>query len=171
MSTWWTSLADVERTQIIDSVTAAMRRTFRADYEREAEARNEYARYFVREHFLTRDYEKWRACISPEDIDRYLLTVRQKGYEWTWRDCGHSRGYWVSVVLLEADEIPEGLPPTGSDNVSAGDLVAICQQEYREGKRLHDIDQDWRWLIAEATYHRLLNEALVRSYGVDVKAP
>jgi hypothetical protein len=183
VSSWWDSLTALEREELKEELHRALYRDFRSagrrpDYEAEEAERYEYARWFVREHFLRSDYEAWRAR-TPDtmNIEFYRRCVAGNGVDWTWPDRTDpnyrtTRSYFVNIADLEADEIREDLPPTSQEGmVHALDIVTSAREDYRTGKQAYNDDATWRWLIAEAEYLRVYHEALVRSYGVDVKAP
>lgn len=184
MASWWTSLTKVEQDMLVEELVGALRREVRTYVEDEQAARNEYARWFVREHFLAKDYEIWcdAGDTNSGGVYQYQRILQQQGFNvmgGTWETAQLSgytwppdHDYFVNITdLRSTDPSPANLPPTPSPRVSAAELVQWCREKFREYEALHNDDCTWRWLIAEATYHRVLNEALVRSYGVDVSAP
>lgn len=131
-------------------------------------ARTDYARWFVREHFLRKDYDAW-ALNNGIERQRYLDILTNNGMVYP---AAASRvispfhhPVFVNIVDLVADEIDENF------NAELRYVVEQCREDYQRYRAAHMADQYWQWLVSEAEYNRVYNEALVRSYGVDVKAP
>lgn len=146
--------------------------------------RDYYARWFVREHFLRKDYEVWKDAgdTNSGGVYQYRQILAHQGmncsgtYAWTAKLSGYTwpghQNYFVNLSELQSDDPPSSdLPHTPSARVSATDLVLECRRRFRKYEQLYQDDCTWQWLISEAEYRRIYNEALLRADGVDVKTP
>lgn len=175
MSTWWTSLTEAEREQLKGDLARVLNPAIRADYDGEAEARDAYARWFVREHFLRKQFDQLHSMkVTQDDLHMYDRVQHQHGADFST--------FGISIGWVE-NYFPN--PPPSDYFVNLTDLEAAepaqkwaskpwfkeLRARYKQVRMTHDLYQTQKWLLAEAEYHRVLNEALVRSYGVDVRAP
>lgn len=145
----------------------------------EAQARAEYAKWFVREHFLPQDYQRWLAGgkryqleewerIQQEGAIRYKKHDKE-AYEAEKARLRMTPGTYVSWTVWEQFESWWRVELADIDLASNDDNRHV--QWAREGRQAAEDDQYWQWLIKETEYYRVYHEALVRSYGVDVTAP
>lgn len=134
-------------------------------------ARTEYARWFVREHFLRKRYDSFGTMRSLGRYRSLFETAQQNHglkvsdlalYE-LWATEGFTDDYFVTLTDLEAEEPPERWTDDGR--------FELVHREYQWAKTLTEDCEITTWLLAEAEYNRVYHEALVRSYGVDVKTP
>lgn len=144
----------------------------------EQQARDDYARWFVREHFLPREYHEWltrtgklrtlwnRASLYNKAV---LYKVIDEGPE-AGEIYDESNSYrWTYDYRIKPPMTQHRIELDDLDNPAHDTNIRVC--EVRQGREYADQEKIWQWLLAEAEYNRVYYEALVRSYGVDVKAP
>jgi hypothetical protein len=141
------------------------------------QARNAYARWFVREHFLRRDYYADWSSIAAWNRAQERGEVRFKKVWFSWSSSDtpsiHDE-YWVDNCHWVD---PKNKPRMTNHTVALADIDDpaydgnVVIRIVRRGRIEKQDEKARSWLLQEAEYYRVLNEALLRSYGVDVKAP
>lgn len=151
----------------------------------ETTARLNYAKWFVREHFLPQDYEKWKFRYpNIEHVEFWQKILKEKAIRWFKLDdeAGYRvareawyRSHTIGFSHHDLDNLEERYGRWWRVELDDIDLEINDDnhyvQEARRARKAHQDDVAWQWLIKEAEYQRVYWEALVRSYGVDVHTP
>lgn len=140
----------------------------------EEQARTEYARWFVREHYLHKETSFNWSLISKwlRAKEQGFVKFGKVQYPWSneptivseyWVDTSFSltrptlEPTWWQIAIEDLDlEINDG-------NIEV--------EHVRMGREECTRQQHVTYLLAEAEFHRVTNEAWLRSYGVDVSRP
>ena len=146
-------------------------------------ARNEYAQWFVKRHYLKKKYHpkgewlyRWRR-VKAQGYIRYYTRKHEPvtdskgkqlsdGYESTHDELERDYSWvlyskepekqWWRIDLNDLDS------PANDENLIVSRYR--CYRKHAEEMAVFD------WLLAEAEYHVVTNEAWLRAYGVEVEA-
>lgn len=152
----------------------------------EEDTRSLYAQWFVREHFIVQDYERWKTQFSTHGGELYQWSgIMQDG---CLRYMRFDQDRWDADYRYIKKNFTDKLVPydrkwpcqkdyeLGWHTIPLTDLDlpihdnTIQVKDARRWRETHHGDQYWQWLIKEAEYYRVYHEAVLRSYGTDVYA-
>ena len=133
-------------------------------------ARAEYAKWFVQRHYLKKRHfvdHKWlfrwskaqergyiRYYKKPLGDSVFLYDEFERSYDFSFTGIKEPEKQWWRVDLQDIDN------PINDDNT-----MVCAYRNYRQHAANVEI---LNWLLAEAEYHVVTNEAWLRAYGVDV---
>jgi hypothetical protein len=139
-------------------------------------ARAEYAKWFVKEHFLRRNFSvDWGAIAAWKRAqERGEVRFKMVRYPWSTESSIYDEYWFYTGFYVGGRKGPEvvdsAVPLEDLDSPRHDDrnIVVLTVRRGREEEKREKVQS---WLMEEAEYNRVYYEALVRSYGVEVTAP